>query len=299
MADNPNTSALLRLLDLTTLNSAFVSHCRGAQAVSITFPSGFKLSYSGDCRPSTHFASIGRNSDVLVHEATFEDDMRLEAMAKKHSTAGEALMVAHEMRAKVCILTHFSQRYPTMVPLGVNVSGDHQANGSAAATEVLENDNPEDQVDATVDDTAQGTDGPTLHYASSGSAAETSNSNQTSARNTALLTRKGLPVRRAEAIRQDEVQRLLDESGMKVVFAFDYMRLRLKDVPRLEKKQPIMRAMYDRGIGKEALAVEENDDDSSIRSKEETNKQKKKMEKAARLAVEREQARQRKQAKPE
>ena len=36
---------------------------------------------------------------------------------KRHSTVGEALEVAEQMKAKALILTHFSQRYPKIPPL--------------------------------------------------------------------------------------------------------------------------------------------------------------------------------------
>ncbi|KPI44027.1 Ribonuclease Z 1 [Cyphellophora attinorum] len=97
-----------------------VSHCAGSQAITITFKSGFKVSYSGDCRPSSQFCDIGTDSDVLIHEATFDDEMAGDALAKKHSTTSEALAVGIEMRAKNIVLTHFSQRYPK-VPNLANV----------------------------------------------------------------------------------------------------------------------------------------------------------------------------------
>ncbi|OAP64378.1 hypothetical protein AYL99_00350 [Fonsecaea erecta] len=98
-------------LHINELRTVKVSHCHGAQAVSVTFKNGFKFSYSGDCRPNEAFCEIGAGSDVLVHEATFDDGMEGDAMAKKHSTTGEAVGVALGMRAKNLILTHFSQRY--------------------------------------------------------------------------------------------------------------------------------------------------------------------------------------------
>jgi ribonuclease Z len=55
---------------------------------------------------------------VLIHEATFEDDMAAQARAKKHSTVGEALGVAREMGAGLVVLTHFSQRYPKIAAMG-------------------------------------------------------------------------------------------------------------------------------------------------------------------------------------
>ena len=54
----------------------------------------------------------GKNSSVLIHEATHEDSLAGLAMAHKHSTFSEAVRVGQEMEAEHVILTHFSQRYP-------------------------------------------------------------------------------------------------------------------------------------------------------------------------------------------
>lgn len=99
---------------LKSLLTAPVRHCKGSNGVSLTFPSGFKATYSGDCRPSESLVRIGRQSTVLIHEATFNDDMITDAIAKRHSTISEALAVGREMEAKVIVLTHFSQRYTEM-----------------------------------------------------------------------------------------------------------------------------------------------------------------------------------------
>jgi ribonuclease BN (tRNA processing enzyme) len=37
----------------------------------------FKLVYSGDTRPSQQLALAGSGADLLVHEATFDDDRRV------------------------------------------------------------------------------------------------------------------------------------------------------------------------------------------------------------------------------
>ncbi|EEH09630.1 ribonuclease Z [Histoplasma capsulatum G186AR] len=112
---NPDRSPLALQLQqatgLSTLLTVPVMHCQGSMATSFVFPSGLKVSYSGDCRPSRDFARVGADSTVLIHEATFEDDMLQDAQAKRHSTCGEALRVAKQMRARNVILTHFSQRY--------------------------------------------------------------------------------------------------------------------------------------------------------------------------------------------
>jgi ribonuclease Z len=107
------------LLGVKDIQAVHVTHCRGAKAIALTFPSsskfksshGFKLAYSGDSRPSKAFTVIGRDATVLIHEATFDDDLQEEAVAKRHSTTSEALKVGAEMRAKSVVLTHFSQRY--------------------------------------------------------------------------------------------------------------------------------------------------------------------------------------------
>lgn len=54
---------------------------------------------------------IGQDSDLLIHEATFEDSLVAEARSKYHSTSYEAIDVGMQMRAKFTLLTHFSQRY--------------------------------------------------------------------------------------------------------------------------------------------------------------------------------------------
>ena len=116
------------------VDSVRVSHCAGSQAVSITFKSGFKISYSGDCRPSDQFCQIGIDSDVLIHEATFDDEMQGDALAKKHSTTSEALGVALRMRAKNVVLTHFSQRYPKIPNIG-NIKVDDSIQYEEATAE--------------------------------------------------------------------------------------------------------------------------------------------------------------------
>ena len=110
-------NALCTATGLTDLSASYVKHCLGARAVAMTFQNGFKISYSGDCRPSKDFVKIGKGSTVLVHEATFDDDLAGDAKAKNHSTTSEAIGVGLAMGARRIVLTHFSQRYqkiPTM-----------------------------------------------------------------------------------------------------------------------------------------------------------------------------------------
>jgi ribonuclease Z len=116
MDNETHPASLLNQFGIQTLAVCKVDHCADAHAVAITFTSGLKIAYSGDCRPSRDFASsaIGRDAHLLIHEATLEDGKQADAIMKKHCTVGEALSVAKEMRARNVLLTHFSQRYPTM-----------------------------------------------------------------------------------------------------------------------------------------------------------------------------------------
>jgi ribonuclease Z len=95
-----------------------VTHCPQAYAMIIDGVPGFgRVVWSGDCRPSSVLARAAFGADLLIHEATFEDGMEVEANFKRHSTVSEALGVAREMDAKAVVLTHFSQRYPKVPPL--------------------------------------------------------------------------------------------------------------------------------------------------------------------------------------
>ncbi|KAF8543218.1 beta-lactamase-like protein [Trichophaea hybrida] len=110
----PAPESLLHTLHLTALETAPAIHCLSSFCVSFTFTPYFKLSYSGDTRPNDSFVGIGADSTVLIHEATFKDDMVAQARAKKHCTVGEALWVGRDMGAQTVVLTHFSQRYPKL-----------------------------------------------------------------------------------------------------------------------------------------------------------------------------------------
>ncbi|MCL7021841.1 hypothetical protein MKW94_020135 [Papaver nudicaule] len=105
---------------LEALISVPVVHCPQAFGVVLkaanrlnsegkTIP-GWKLVYSGDTRPCQKLEDACKDATVLIHEATFEDTMKEEAIARNHSTTEEAIGVGKG--AYRIILTHFSQRYP-------------------------------------------------------------------------------------------------------------------------------------------------------------------------------------------
>ena len=72
---------------------------------------GRKITYSGDLKPSDSLINLGRDSDILIHEATFAKALAETAKEKKHSTSVDAAIDAKKMNAKQLILTHISARH--------------------------------------------------------------------------------------------------------------------------------------------------------------------------------------------
>lgn len=118
----------LEEMNILSMQTCKAIHCSFAYCVSFVFDLGdkstFKVSYSGDTRPCIQFASMGQDSDLLIHEATLEDFLYEDAVSKKHSTISEAVYMGKLMRCRKLALTHFSQRYPKLPDLkaseGVN-----------------------------------------------------------------------------------------------------------------------------------------------------------------------------------
>lgn len=110
LAEKHRRYACCGLLDITT---CLVPHCKHAFAVAITVDDAeqTKITYSGDCLPSQALVELGRDSHVLIHEATMEDELEDEAKLKMHSTVSQAIRQGELMGARYTLLTHFSQRY--------------------------------------------------------------------------------------------------------------------------------------------------------------------------------------------
>ena len=115
---DPRVSAAARSLGLRRLVSAPVAHCAQSFALALEAAppagadAGWKAVYSGDTRPCAALVAAARDATVLIHEATFEDDLLEDAVKKRHSTTSEAIQTGVDARCYRTILTHFSQRYP-------------------------------------------------------------------------------------------------------------------------------------------------------------------------------------------
>ncbi len=223
-------------LGIRSLHTCQVDHCSGAQAISISFTNGFKFSYSGDCRPSVPFVNIGKGSDVLVHEATFDDDMEGDALAKKHSTTGEALGVASKMEAKNVILTHFSQRYqklPVMENMKLPSSTEESPKSSPQASPAVLGE--------------LGEPGAVTGGAS------TASDSKVAVEQGNLVEVAGLDAPNSRVSKLD----------MNICVAFDYMRVRVSDIKHMQEFTPALAALFEaersKPVGEVATPQEKSD----------------------------------------
>ncbi|KAK3725389.1 hypothetical protein LTR37_000359 [Vermiconidia calcicola] len=237
------------LLNLSDVQTVLVQHCHGARAVSITWPSGFKVSYSGDCRPSKSFAQIGKGSTVLIHEATFDDELKGDAEAKNHSTTSEALGVAQGMGARGVVLTHFSQRYQKIPVLeyGGEEAGKEDILVSAEKEDVddeLMSMNPEADAAETFPDQlpSNGMEGkqysiPSKPPTNAPSIKDPTKANSTSTPETKVTGPAAVKLKLA--------------SDMKVCVAFDLMRVKVGEMAQMEKFTPALLKLFEEEDGKD------------------------------------------------
>lgn len=74
---------------------------------------GLKVVYTGDTEQCKTLLDLAKDSDLLIHDATFADEQ--EGIA--HGSAKEAAILAKDANAKRLILTHFSRRYVDVEPI--------------------------------------------------------------------------------------------------------------------------------------------------------------------------------------
>ena len=72
---------------------------------------GRKIVYTGDTRPFKGFVKFAAGADLLVHDATLDDELAERAAEDGHSTPSQAAENARKAKAKQLILTHVSARY--------------------------------------------------------------------------------------------------------------------------------------------------------------------------------------------
>jgi len=72
---------------------------------------GRKIVYTGDTRPFKELAKFAANADLLIHDATLDDELAERAEEDGHSTPSQAAKTAKKAKSKKLVLTHISARY--------------------------------------------------------------------------------------------------------------------------------------------------------------------------------------------
>ena len=72
---------------------------------------GRKIVYSGDTRPCMNLVRLAENADLLIHDATLDDELAEKAYEDGHSTPSQAAEIAKKARVDRLVLTHISARY--------------------------------------------------------------------------------------------------------------------------------------------------------------------------------------------
>ncbi|OHT09389.1 metallo-beta-lactamase superfamily protein [Tritrichomonas foetus] len=103
-----------------SIDSIPVLHCFDSYGCLVTLDGGWKVAYSGDKTFGDNFIENVGSCDLLIHEASFTDDLIDIAKDKRHSTIGQAIETGKLTHAKYVILTHFSQRYPKLPVFGTD-----------------------------------------------------------------------------------------------------------------------------------------------------------------------------------
>jgi ribonuclease Z len=79
---------------------------------------GRKIVYSGDTKPCDALLELARDADLLIHEATIDDELAERAGQFGHSTPCQAALLAKEANVKRLVLTHIGLRYSDAAVLG-------------------------------------------------------------------------------------------------------------------------------------------------------------------------------------
>ena len=81
---------------------------------------GKKITFILDTQLNENCIPLAQNSDLLVCESTYKEDLAEKGASHKHLTTRDACQIAANSNVKRLIITHFSQRYKTTHELVVD-----------------------------------------------------------------------------------------------------------------------------------------------------------------------------------
>ena len=183
---------------------------------------------------------------MLLHEATFDDELRGDAEAKMHCTTSEAIGVGIAMGARRVLLTHFSQRYPK-IPVMDGVEGqelkleEDDGSNDKSPMIALDPDSVRSESQTSLGEMVESdTTLDEILTAETRPRSRCQSRSRSRSRN-ASPNRPGSP----KITRIGSYSPKLQTLDMKVGVAFDYMRVKVKDIALLEKLSPALLKLYD------------------------------------------------------
>lgn len=190
---------------------------------------------------------------MLLHEATFDDEMGDDARTKKHSTTGEAIGVGMAMGARRILLTHFSQRYqklPVMSKIqGLDIKLEEKLDAG-------------DEIDGTDQDIALTASG-SAELDASITPSLTSTNHELATSDVGSTLPQTTPEVNSVTINQ------APPSDLKIGVAFDYMRVRVGDIIHLEKFTPALLKLFEGQERDEQVGLQREDwDDKNNKGRE-------------------------------
>ncbi|MEM4519631.1 MAG: MBL fold metallo-hydrolase [Sulfolobales archaeon] len=109
-------------LNLNDVTVSAVSALHTVPALMYRFDVNDKcVAYSGDSSPNPGFSRMIEGCDVLIHEASIDDDFRNDALKHGHSTIGDAIRIAEEAKVKRLVLVHRGLKPLTLSHVGVPI----------------------------------------------------------------------------------------------------------------------------------------------------------------------------------
>ncbi len=104
---SPNQSSFAANSKITTFEMDHTLPCLGYRIES----EGKIISFTGDTQPCKSLKSLGIDSDIFIHEATYLQKDIEKARDTKHSSPGEAAKAAAMARTRRLLLTHVNDSY--------------------------------------------------------------------------------------------------------------------------------------------------------------------------------------------
>ena len=193
-----------------------------------------------------------------MHEATFDDDLRSDAKAKRHSTTSEAISIGAAMKARRVILTHFSQRYQKI------------PSSNALDTRSFKLEDAED-VDDTSADMEQPIEESTLPPAMINESSEAPDNKASQVQSEPQpqedVNESGQLSSTTDSSTRENAENVNPAPGfplndMRIGVAFDGMRVKVKDIIHLDKFTPALMELY-----------KEREDEDELKGKKKAFKQ--------------------------